>query len=96
MQMNQKAQTEGPVKSDVDRIYLSSEMGVKELISWEGCIRMEENNWVWYVRNSVEPLIEVVIAVETIEHNDTVNKNEFKQSQTREKKELWKNKKEVI
>ena len=41
---------------------------------------MEENNWVWYVRNSVEPLIEVVIAVETIEHNDTVNKNEFKQS----------------
>ena len=46
----------------------------------------------WYVRNSVEPLIEGVKAAETIEYNDTVNKKEFKQSWMREKKELWKNK----
>ena len=33
----------------------------------------------WYVRNSVEPLIEVVKAAETKEYNDAVNKKEFKQ-----------------
>ena len=32
----------------------------------------------WYVRNSVEPLIEGVKAAEKIEYNDTVNKKEFK------------------
>ena len=31
-------------KSDTDRIYLSREMGGRRLISYEGCIRMEENN----------------------------------------------------
>ena len=51
---------------------------------------MEENNLGWYVRNSVEPLIEGVKAAETIEDNDTVSKKEFKQSWMREKKELWK------
>ena len=79
-------------KSDIDRVYLSREMGGRGLISCEGCIRMEENNLGWYVRNSVEPLIEGVKAAETIEYSDTVNKKEFKQSWMREKKELWKNK----
>ena len=54
---------------------------------------MEENNLGWYVRNSVEPLIEGVKEAETIEYNNTVNKKEFKQSWMREKKELWKKKK---
>ena len=79
-------------KSDIDRVYLSREMGGRGLISCEGCIRMEENNLGWYVRNSVEPLIEDVKAAETIEYNDTVNKKEFKQRWMNEKKELWKNK----
>ena len=43
-------------------------------------MRMKQNNWEWYVRNSVESLIEGVKAAETIEYNDTVNKKEFKQS----------------
>ena len=67
-------------------------MGGRGLISCERCIRMEENNLGWYVRNLVEPLIEGVKAAETIEYNDTVNKKEFKQRWMREKKELWKNK----
>ena len=67
------------IKSDVDRVYLSREMGGRGLISCEGCIRMEEDNLGWCVRNLVEPLIEGVKAVETIEYNDTVNKKEFKQ-----------------
>ena len=43
-------------KSDTDRIYLSREKGGRGLIRCEGCIRMEENNLGWYVRNSVELL----------------------------------------
>ena len=75
-------------KSDVDRVYLSSEMGGRGLISCEGYIRIEENNLGWYVRNSVEPLIKGMKVTETIEYNDTVNGKEFKQSRMREKKEL--------
>ena len=73
-------------KSGVDRVYLSREMRGKGLINCEGCIRMEENDLRWYVRNSVKPLIEDVQATETIEYNDTVNKKKFKQSWMREKK----------
>ena len=79
-------------KSDIDMVCLSRKMGGRELISCEGCIRMEENNLGWYVRNSVEPLIESVKAAEKIECNDTVNKKEFKQRWLSENKELWKNK----
>ena len=68
-------------------------MGGKGLISCEGCIRMEENNLGWYVRDSVELLIEGVQAEETIKCHDTVNKKTFKQRWMSEKKELWKNKK---
>ena len=59
---------------------LSKEMGGRELINSEGCMRIEENNLGWYVMNSVEPLIEGLKAAETIEYDDTVNKKEFKQS----------------
>ena len=79
-------------KSHIDRVYLSREMGRRGLTSCEGCIRMEENNLGWYVRNSVEPLIKDVKAAETIECNDTVNKKEFKQRWMSEKKKLCENK----
>ena len=79
-------------KSSIDRVYLSREMGGRGLISCEGCIRKEENNLGWYVRNSIEPLIEGVKAAETIECTDAVDKKEFKQRWMRGKKELWKNK----
>ena len=68
-------------------------MGGRGLISCERCIRMEENNLGWYVRNSVEPLIEGAKAAETIEYNNTVNKRKFKKRWLRKKRELWKNKK---
>ena len=79
-------------KSDIDGVYLCREMGGRGLISCEGCIRMEENNLGWYVRNSVEPLIEGVKVAETVEYNDRKNRKEFKLRWMREKKKLWKNK----
>ena len=80
-------------KSDTHSVSVNRELEKRGLISCTGCIRMEENNLGWYVRNSVDPSIEGVKAAETIEYNDTVNKKEFKQSWMREMKELWKNKK---
>ena len=65
---------------------IRTEIGERGLISCEGCTRMEENNWGWYTRNSVEPLIGSVKAAETIEYNDTVNTKEFKQRWMSEKK----------
>ena len=57
--------------SDADGVYLSREMGGRGFINCKGCIRMEENNLGWYVRNSVKPLIEGVKAAETIESNNS-------------------------
>ena len=79
-------------KNDVDIVYLSREMRRTGLISCKGCIRMEEKNLGWYVRNSVEPLIEGVKVAETVEYNDRKNRKEFKLRWMREKKKLWKNK----
>ena len=44
---------------------------------------MKENNLGWYVENSVEPLIESVEGAEIIEYNDTVNKKETDEKETR-------------
>ena len=77
-------------KSDIDRVYLSREMGGRRLINCEGSVRVKKNNLGWYVRNLVEPLIEGVKAAEEIGYNDTVSKKEFKQRWVNEKKELWK------
>ena len=41
---------------------------------------MDGNNLEWYVRNSVEPLIDGVKAAEIIKYNHTVNKKELKES----------------
>ena len=68
------------------------ENGRKGIDKLWGCIRTEEKNLRWYVRNSVDPLLESVKAAKTIEYNDTVNKKEVKQCWMREKKKLWKNK----
>ena len=40
---------------------------------WERSVTIEESNFAWYVRNSIEPLIEGVKAAETIEYNDAVD-----------------------
>ena len=83
--------------SDVDGIDLNWEMGGQGLISSERCIRMEENNFRWFVRNSVEPLTEGVKAAETIEYNVNENENEkeFKQAWMRQKVRILEKQKDV-
>ena len=41
-------------RSDVARIYVPRKKGGRGLISCESCVRREENNLSWYVRNSEE------------------------------------------
>ena len=47
-------------KSDVDRLYLPRPKGGRGLISFESCIRSEENSVGCYIKNSMEPLLEQV------------------------------------
>ena len=51
-------------KSDVCRLYPGREMGGRGLISYAGCIRIKKNNLGQYVRNSFEPLIEGMKAIQ--------------------------------
>ena len=44
-------------KSDVYRVYLARQKGGRGLISCEMCVKAEENNLAWYVRNSNERLM---------------------------------------
>ena len=45
-------------KSDGDRLYVSRVNGGQGLISCEGCVRSEENSLGWYVKNSLEVLLQ--------------------------------------
>ena len=49
-----------PRRSDVARIYVPRKKGGRGLISCESCVRREENNLSWYVRNSEEALLRKV------------------------------------
>jgi len=53
-------------KSDVGRLYVSTVNGGRGLISCEGCVRSEENSLGWYVKNSVDALLQGVRATSVI------------------------------
>ena len=52
--------------SDVDRLCVSRVNGGQGLISCEGCVRSEENSLGWYVKNSLEVLLQGVRATSVI------------------------------
>ena len=66
-------------KSDVDRVYLPKQKGGRGLISCEMCVKTEENNRAWYVRNLKERLMEVVRKTKILNSEGAKEKNEFKQ-----------------
>ena len=79
-------------KSDIDRLYVSRVNGGRGLISCEGCVRSEENSLAWYVKNSLEVLLQGVRATSVIRSEETVSKDEFKTSWNNEKLDSWKEK----
>ena len=42
-----------------DRLHIAAirRGGVRIIISYEKCVKREENNWEWYLRNSSENLL---------------------------------------
>ena len=77
-------------KSDVGRLYVSRVNGGRGLISCERCVRSEENSLGWYVKNSLEVLLQGVRATSVIRSEETVSKDEFKTSWNNEKLTSWK------
>ena len=80
-------------KSDVNRIYLSRARGARGLISYEKCIRTEENNMGWYVRNSIEPLLEAVKSAGIVDVMNCVKPEEFKKKRVEDGEKSWREKK---
>ena len=79
-------------KSDTDRLYHKRSDGGRGLISCKETIRSEENNLGWYLKNSLEPLMQGVKHVGILEFNTTVSKKEFKKKISVERYDGWKSK----
>ena len=65
-------------RSDVARIYLSRKKGGRGLMSCESCVRREENNVSWYVRNSEKELLRKVGASNVVNISEAVDPKEHK------------------
>ena len=79
-------------KSDVDRIYVSRKEGGRGLIGCEMCIKAEENNLGWYIRNSVEILLKQVKQCKVIETENCSPKDEYKKRISENRKVQWQQK----
>ena len=66
-------------KGDVDRLYLPRHKGGRGLISCQMCVKAEENNLAWYVKNSNERLMEGVRKTKILNSEGAQEKKEFKQ-----------------
>ena len=62
-------------KSDVDRVNVPRQKGGIGLISCEMCVKAEENNLAWYVRNSNERLMAGVRKIKILASEGAKEKN---------------------
>ena len=76
-------------KSDIHRLYLQREKGGRGLISCEECISAEENSLGWYVKNSVEPLLQQVAKTNVIETEGCEAKENFKRKIREDLEKAW-------
>ena len=79
-------------KSDVDRLYLPRKVGGRGLISCENCVRAEQNNIGWYIKNTVEPLLMAVRKVAGTVSEQSVKKDQYKKKEMAETEERWREK----
>ena len=80
-------------KSDVDRVYPARQKGGRGLISCEICVKAEENNLAWYVRNSNERLMAGVRKIKILDSEGAKEKNEFKRDRQNASLNRWTEKK---
>ena len=81
------------LKSDGNSIYLLRARVGRGLISCKRCIRSEENNMEWYVRNSIEPLLEAVKSAGIVDVVNCVKPEEFKKKCVEDREKYWREKK---
>ena len=77
-------------RSDVARIYEPRKKGGRRLISYESCVRREENNLSWYVRNSEEVLLRKVGDSNVVNISEAVDPKEYKVNEVKETENKWK------
>ena len=76
-------------RSDTARIYLSRKRGGRGLISCEACVRGEENNLGWYVRNCNEAMLRKVGERGTVKTDEAKEPREHKKNEKREIEDKW-------
>ena len=79
-------------RSDVARIYVARKKGGRGLISCESCVKEEENNLSWYIKNSEEIMLRKVEAMGMVNVKDTVKPSEYKRNKNQGKEKEWEEK----
>ena len=79
-------------RSDVARIYVSRQRGGRGLMSCENCVKGEENNLGWYIKNSREILLRKVEEISIVSTEEAVEPNEYKKSKSQEMEDAWEQK----
>ena len=64
--------------SDKDRLYVKRKDGGRGLISIEMCIKTEENNLAWYVKNSNEEMLDIVKIHGKMKVEEAIKPHQFK------------------
>ena len=65
-------------QSDVDRLFLPRQKGGRVLIICEMCVKAEENNLAWFIRNSNERLLDGARKTKILNSEGAQEKDEFK------------------
>ena len=73
--------------------YICQNRKGRGLISCKMCVKTEENNRAWYVRNLKERLMEVVRKTKILNSEGAKEKNEFKQDRQNAALNRWTEKK---
>ena len=76
-------------RSDIDRLYVPRKRGGTGLIGCEDCVRAEENNVAWYIKNAVEPLLLEVRRSGMIKTEDCKDKKHYKTVKVTETVSRW-------
>ena len=79
-------------RSDVSRIYVPRKKGGRGVISCDSCVRREENNLSWYVRNSEEALLRKVGDSSVVNISEAVDVKEYKVEEVKGTENEWKQK----
>ena len=79
-------------KSGVGRVCVARQKGGRGLISCEMCVKAEENNLAWHVRNSNERLMVGVRKIKILDSEGAKEKNEFKREGHNASLNRWKEK----